>query len=370
MNILGVCNANDSGAALIMHGTVVAAANEERFTRRKLTREFPENAIRYVLRAGGLAPGDIDFAGCGAWQGIDAQTTLPALVDDACSHAADPAAYAVAARRIAVTAQSDARARADLFAHLAALGIPQEKIVCCDHHYSHALTAFYGSPYDEAWVYVADGRGDFRSVTLWRAARGTGVTLVDLATELASPGAFYGLITKFLGFTPDRHEGKVTGLSARGAMSGACHAMRKGFFYDQDRKKLQSRFQGWYLPFVSSAPELLVQELKSYSREDVAFAAQKILEETLIALLLKHLAPFADKPVNLCLAGGCMSNVKLNFELGRLPCVRSLYVFPQTAATPWAAPCMWPLHATTARASTCPTCTWARSGRIRKSPKS
>ena len=80
MNILGICNANNSGAALIVDGKVIAAANEERFIRVKQTRKFPENAIRYVLSVGNLTLDDVDYIGCGAWAGIDSVETLPVLL--------------------------------------------------------------------------------------------------------------------------------------------------------------------------------------------------------------------------------------------------------------------------------------------------
>ena len=70
MKILGVTNTPDSGAALIVDGRIVAAANEERFTRVKLTKEFPTKSIEYVLSTAGLSISDIDWVGCGCWKGI------------------------------------------------------------------------------------------------------------------------------------------------------------------------------------------------------------------------------------------------------------------------------------------------------------
>ena len=81
MVILGVCNANDSGSALIVDGEIICAVNEERFIRRKCTREFPINSIEYALNSNGLNIGDVDFIGCGAWKGIDTNTTLPQLIE-------------------------------------------------------------------------------------------------------------------------------------------------------------------------------------------------------------------------------------------------------------------------------------------------
>lgn len=329
MNILGVCNANDSGAALIVDGHVVASANEERFSRRKLTSEFPHAAIEYVLAEGGLTIADIDFVGCGAWKGIDTYATLPRLLEDSISisEQSEPAAKAVK-ERLAATLRSDLAAKTRFEAGLRALGIASEKVIYCDHHLSHALTAFYPSPFEEAIVLVADGRGDFRSITLWRASRDRGLEILDSSSELASLGAMYGFITKLLGFVPDRHEGKVTGLAAHGKPSLALDRLAKGIAFNSESGRIEPQFGEWYKPFGSAEMPALVELLKEAPREDFAFAAQKLLEDVLRSYLVHHLARLQIEEVNLCLAGGCMANVKLNYELLQVPQVKDIYVAP------------------------------------------
>ena len=331
MKILGITNTGDSGAALIVDGRIVAAANEERFTRVKLTREFPHHAIEYVLSSQGLGIEDIDWVGSGCWRGIDQTQTLTRLVDDVFDQArsGDPANREQVLNRLAVTARRDAEFRDAMYQNLDALGVPEERVVVYDHHYSHALTAYYPSPFDDALVLVADGRGDCRSVTLWNASRAGGIELMDSASELTSPGALYGFITKLLGFTPDRHEGKITGLAGHGKLTGAYDVLKSGFFYDEAAGRLRSRIGDLYRPFAGAEMEALKLALAPYSREDVAFAVQHLLETTLISFLMRHLGDRPERSVDLCLAGGCMSNVKLNYELARLAPIRNVYVFPQ-----------------------------------------
>lgn len=331
MKILGLCNASDSGAILIIDNQIVAAVSEERFVRAKLIRTFPRESINYVLSSQGLTPADIDWVGCGAWNGIDNKITLPRLVEDVLYQVdheqGDTRAQVL--QRCNVTVSRDHEFREELYSNLVELGFPEERIICCDHHYSHALTAFYPSPFEEAIVFTADGRGDFRSVTLWSATREHGLEIVDFATELTSPGALYGFVTKFLGFVPDRHEGKVTGLAARGRMTPAYDILKAGFFYDDESGRLRSKIGEHYRPFISATLTELERKLQPFSREDIAFAVQKLLEETLCSFLMRHIGDFPEKSVNLCLAGGCMSNVKLNFELSKLKPIKNIYVFPQ-----------------------------------------
>tara|TARA_Y100001934_G_scaffold283478_1_gene403602 strand:- start:2974 stop:4680 length:1707 start_codon:yes stop_codon:yes gene_type:complete len=330
MVILGVCNANDSGAALIIDGEIKSVANEERFTRKKLTRTFPINSIEYVLKSQGLTVSDVDYIGCGAWGGIDPETTFPKLIEDIFSQLENKEENTekYILKRIQTSLKNDKNAKESLFKGLKEMGFDESIIITCDHHYSHALTAYCCSPFKDAIVLTADGRGDFRSITLWENNEDCQLKLIEFTTELASPGAFYGFITKHLGFTPDRHEGKITGLAARGKISKAYDILKKGYFYDEKKQLIQSKIGKNYIPFLSVEIKTLYSQLSKFSKEDVAFAAQKILEEVLVAYLMKHIKNEKPNSINLCLSGGCFANVKLNHEIFSLPPVKNLYVFP------------------------------------------
>ena len=107
------------------------------------------------------------------------------------------------------------------------MGLDKIPFYFCSHHIAHAYTAFSFSQMNNALVITLDGRGDFQSgsVSVWK--RGKEPIVLRLESELDSLGAFYGWITKFLGFTPDRHEGKVTGLAARGNPKICLHIFKK-----------------------------------------------------------------------------------------------------------------------------------------------
>ena len=331
MRILGVSNAWDAGAALVVDGRIVAAVNEERFSRVKLDRCFPERSIDFVLEAAGLGVHDIDLVASGCWKGVDAIETAPRLAEDVAdqvARSADPALTGrIVADRLRVSERRDREFRDEFMERVARRGIGEDRIRFYDHHYTHAVSAWSPSGLDDALVLTADGRGDGRSVTLWRATE-QGLELLDMATELVSPGALYGFITGYMGFVPDRHEGKVTGLAAYGERSEAYDLLSNGFGFDRVAGRLTSSIGRSYSPFVLAEVPDLRLDLDGCRQEDVAHAVQAVLEESLVGFLRHGIERLGIDSTNLCLAGGCMGNVKLNYELRRLDQVTDVYVFP------------------------------------------
>src|SRR5262249_37140203 len=207
-------------------------------------------------------------------------------------------------KTISFSTSRDKEFKDEIINGLILLVLSKEKLLFCDHHYSHALTAFLPSPFSEALVFCADGRGDGRSVTLWSATRKDGVKLIDEATELVSPGALYGFITKLLGFIPDRHEGKVTGLAAHGKKTFAYNLLKSGLYYDSGAQRIRAKYGECFRPFDSAELPKLKEALAELSREDFAWAVQAVLEEILLLFINKHISKSPKKSVNLCLAGG------------------------------------------------------------------
>lgn len=326
MKVLGVCNANDSGASLIVDGEIVACANEERFSRRKNHRTFPRASISFCLEHGGLRPQDIDHIGCGAWGGIE-DAFLPQLIEELLSAVQEggPKARELIQQRTRVAVRRDAAFRAELEAGLSEMGFDPAALECHDHHLSHAATAFYPSPFDEALVVTMDSRGDFKSATVSEATREGGLELRKSTSMYDSVGTFYGFITRFLGFTPDRHEGKVTGLAAFGDPE-ACLEELRGMIECVDGR-IRAHIGPNYTPFLTGELPSLEKRLSRHRREDIAAGAQRLTEE----IILCHVASFleAGAPRNLCLAGGVFANVKVNQRLREHPGVKNLYVFPQ-----------------------------------------
>ena len=158
-------------------------------------------------------------------------------------------------------------------------GFKKELITFYEHHTSHISTAFEPSPFEEALVVTLDGRGDMKSGTVSIASRKDGIKLLDSNNMLDSVGVFYGFITNYLGFKPNRHEGKVTGLAAYGDPSKALSIMKKMISYKDGRifGNHGSNFTAWNTGKIPKIEKLL----EAYSREDISAAAQFWMEKIL-----------------------------------------------------------------------------------------
>jgi carbamoyltransferase len=325
IKILGVCNATNSGATLFVGADVIASINEERLSRKKNDRTFPILSINYCLKYAGLEISDIDYVACGAWGGID-EEFLPDVIEEIQNAVLnDSSAKEIINDRTRVAIERDLQFKDELIKNLLNIGFKFHQISLYDHHLSHAYTAFYPSQFDEAVVFTLDGRGDFKSATISKATRNSGLELLSSTSMFSSLGAFYGFFTRYLGFTPDRHEGKITGLAAFGDSSSCIDILRCMISYREGQ--IIANLGKNFTPFLSGRlPELEIK-LDKFKKEDIAAAVQKVTEEIVLAILKKYLQQV--KINNVCLAGGVFGNVKLNQRILELKEVDNIYVFPQ-----------------------------------------
>lgn len=328
MNIIGLSDAHDSGAVLISNNRVVVAVNEERFTRKKLDRIFPYNSLKYIFDYSGLKISDIDFFGCGGYNGIDSESSLNQLIKELLSKSnISKFDEFKALERIRASSNNDIKGRQNFIKNCLKFGISFNKLHFCDHHRSHALTAFYPSNFEESIILVSDGRGDFKSTSLWKADRKKGLTHIHTISELNSIGAFYSFITKALGFIPHRHEGKTTGLAAQGKYSDLCDLFNKIIYLDKTNGEIKCVYGNYYIPFISASLPKLNNLLKKFDKKDIAFAAQFLLEKVIIEYINWHLKKISKyRKFNICLSGGIFANVKLNYEISKLKSVKSIFI--------------------------------------------
>lgn len=206
MVILGI-NAyhGDASAALVVDGQLVAAAEEERFTRIKHCAGFPANAIKACLKLGGLEAKDIEHI---------------AVARDARARIFRKALYALKIPRLALK-RLGAQAKflgieADLAEVLGAKGKAlRAQIHRVEHHKAHLASSFFVSPFDEAVLLSIDGLGDFAS-TMWGLGRGSNFQVQGSIAFPHSLGIYYTALTQYLGFWNYGDEYKVMGLASYG----------------------------------------------------------------------------------------------------------------------------------------------------------
>jgi len=317
MVIIGIGNSTNSHVTIIIDDKIVYAAQEERFTRKKQIKQFPIESINNGLKYCSLSINDVDYVVCGGWQSPDQDT-----LEDYFQTVYDGYNSKVAAEKMYWSMKRDFQYRDNFYKNALKL-FPNSEIDIYEHHYSHACTAFYTSKFKESYILTSDGRGDSQSIALWNANRTEGIKKIRSFCELKSIGSMYGQITGILGFTPDKHEGKITGLAAFGKHTIFVDFLKGLIQYQNGDIKISSK----YVPFLNNH-DIYIKEFieeNNISKEDVAFAAQFLLEEITINIIKKYV------PVNtnLCLAGGTFGNVKLNQRIRENCNLNDYYIFPE-----------------------------------------
>ncbi|MGH2537040.1 MAG: carbamoyltransferase family protein [Candidatus Promineifilaceae bacterium] len=218
MNILGIsCYYHDAAAALLQDGVLVAAAEEERFSRVKHDFGFPSQAIDFCLRQAGISAQDLDYVVFYEKPLVKFERILLSMLQSF-PHSAG------AFREAMITWFNDKLWIKGQI--LTKLGLPDDKLFFVDHHLSHAASAFFCSPYDEAAILTVDGVGEWTTATLgratafWPEADGPErANAIELFGEIRFPhslGLLYSAFTAFLGFQVNEGEYKVMGMAPYG----------------------------------------------------------------------------------------------------------------------------------------------------------
>ncbi len=214
MYILGIaCFYHDSAVALIRDGQLVAASMEERFTRVKNDNGFPALAIDFCLRKAGISSAELDYVVFYEKPLVKFERILMSTLGSF-PRSRDVWREAMLAwlpEKLWVKSLIQTR-----------LKIDPKKILFCDHHMSHAASAFFCSPYDEAAILTVDAVGEWTTTTLGRATanwNGKGTNQIELFAEQRFPhslGLLYSAFTAFLGFKVNEGEYKVMGMAPYG----------------------------------------------------------------------------------------------------------------------------------------------------------
>ena len=209
-------------------------------------------------------------------------------------------------------------------------GLGDKPIEFVDHHLSHAAAAYFTSGRERALIVTLDGQGDGQCGQVWLGEKGRLKHLKTLSSY-HSPGLFYNFITWYEGYTPMRHEGKITGLAAHGDWDTAkpffeqLFGFANGEFrYLHAQKQMQHAFphRTNYTKFKKALPK----GFENLSKEDVAAGVQVITEK----LVAQYVDQFLQQtgPIDVVMAGGVFANVRVNQAVAELPNTKSVYIFP------------------------------------------
>jgi len=325
---------HDAGVALLVDGRLVFAAEEERYDRVKHSAAFPRHAIAAALAHAGLAPKDIDrVAFC--WRRDMARVRKALYV---LRHLPFSLPFLLERPAGLPPRLSYLRSVARLPRDLAEVGVtaPLEHV---EHHFAHAVEALRFGPRDEAAILTADGMGEWTAAATWRADS-RGIAAISERSYPQSLGKVYAAVTQHLGFRPDADEGKTMGLAPYGRAT-LMPAFREilgpdperlyridleAFAYPRGRTVMAGApFARRFGP--AREPEAPIER----RHEDLAFAAQAALEETLLDVsrrLPRGASPSSSEGGHLGLAGGLFLNCALNGRIAREAGFDSLFVFP------------------------------------------
>ena len=307
---------HDSAAALIEDGRVVAAAQEERFTRRRHDARFPRNALRYCLAEAGIGLGDVDYVAFYDKPFLKFERLLETYLAFA------PRGFASFRRAMPLWIREKLFQKDLLRKELSALasGVPwEERLLFSEHHLSHAASAFYPSPFQEAAVLTMDGVGEWATTSV---GHGAGNRL-EIAREIHFPhslGLLYSAFTYYTGFRVNSGEYKVMGLAPYGDPrfatlilerlmdlkdDGSFRLDQRYFDYCTGLTMTNARFDD-----VFGGPPRRLEEPLTQRHMDLAASVQAVTEE--VVLRLTRAIADDTGARNLCLAGGVALNCVAN----------------------------------------------------------
>src|SRR3954468_17488097 len=310
---------HDSAAALVRDGTIVAAAQEERFTRKKHDASFPANALRYCVQEAGIAWGDIDFVTFYEKPFLKFERLLETYLAFA------PKGFGSFRMAMPLWLKEKLFQKSlliDLLRAEASDADWNKKLRFTEHHESHAASAFYPSPFSEAAILTLDGVGEWATTTM---GTGSGNTM-SLNEEIHFPhslGLLYSAFTYYTGFKVNSGEYKVMGLAPYGepkyaqaildnlidVQADGSFRMNMDYFdYCTGLRMTNGKFDALF-----GGPPRKPEELLTQREMGLAASIQAVTEEIVLRLTRSLAAKTGQK--NLCLAGGvalnCVANGKV-----------------------------------------------------------
>lgn len=329
MYVLGIWDGHDSGAALLEDNKIVYAANEERFTKRKLEIKFPYNSINAALEFARIKPEDVEIV---AFSTLDFSKTLSRIFPW------QKESYYQFRRRkmlrpdlenlmrfgkyemtsIGVLPFCKTINKAIVAGELGKMGFKNYKLLAIDHHTAHAATAAFPSGFKKGLIITLDGLGDGLSGSISMLEKGE-LEPIKAISARNSLGIFYEQVTNIVGMRELEDEGKV--------MAMADYSFP--FPFEKNRLKEFLSVKGTniiakYAPM--SQYNMLSKIAWSMPREQFSYMAQQLTEHVLENFISNAIEQYGIDDI--AMSGGVFSNVKANMHIKDLKSVRNWFVFP------------------------------------------
>jgi len=334
INILGISSFyHDSAAALIQNGNIIAAAQEERFSRKKHDERFPKNAIKYVLQEGNIKLNEVDYIVFFEKPFLKFERLLETYLAFA------PSGFKSFSLAMPIWLREKLFQKKYLFDHLQELDNnfkDIKKIKFSEHHYSHAASAFYPSPFEEAIILTLDGVGEWATTTLAHG-KGNQITMLKEIHFPHSLGLLYSAFTYYTGFKVNSGEYKVMGLAPYGKPTykelilknlidlkddGSFRLNMSYFNFATGITMTNKKFNNLFGQPVRKPEEDLLTQFHM----DVAASIQAITEEIVLRITKSAAAEY--KINNLCLAGGVALNCVANGKVLKNKVFNKIWVQP------------------------------------------
>ena len=327
MYTLGIsCYYHDSAAAVLKDGKVIAAVEEERFSRIKFDDGFPKLAINWCLKEAGISAENIDSIAFYDKPVLKFERLLDNYIGVA------PRGLFSFLDVIPKWIHKRLWVKDEINRHLKGF---KGEIIFPEHHMSHAAHTFFTSPFDEAAILTVDGVGEW-STTTFGTGKDTDVKLINDIRWPHSVGLFYSAFTYFLGFKVNEGEYKLMGLSSYGEpkyydkiMSelidvkndGSIHLNMKYFAFTYDKYMTNQNFSD-----VFGIPPRKHDEKVEQIHFDIGASAQLVLEDILLKMV-NHVYN-KTKMKNLCLGGGVALNGVANYRILKEGPFENLHIPP------------------------------------------
>jgi len=324
---------HDSAASLIEDGVIIAAAQEERFSRIKHDDRFPKNAIKFLLEKANCRLNEIDKIIFYEKPFLKFERLLETYV------AFSPKGFKQFSNAIPIWLKEKLFQKKQIINSLKEIDIsflPENKILFSEHHFSHAASAFYPSPFNHALILTADGVGEWATTTV---AIGKG-NKIEMKKEIEFPhslGLLYSAFTYYTGFKVNGGEYKLMGLAPYGEPKFVDTILEKlvdvkedgSFRLNQDyfdyatgltmtNKKFNDLFG--YLPRNP------INEDISQFHMDIAASIQKVTEEIMLKIARNLRKEYGIE--NLCLAGGVALNCVANGKILKEKIFKNIWIQP------------------------------------------